>query len=239
TDYFVSEQSEYRGAAAGEMALTMFGFDVTQGDISEELDDSHPAPDALGGVLESLTDGEIRYGFVEGEKVTDLGTEAKVWLDNDALLLPYLDKDLLFPGSETERYVLVVAVEGDELLVVDPETGGSGGVYYVDAGEMQEAIAGTDGGGYLVLAPRGTTSFWRIKNDLIYANLSLYRQLSKNLEVQLSKILRQGDVVKQVVPDVVDEFMERWRAEETADAVTPMWQPNGNTAGDDEPADDN
>ncbi|MDY6762022.1 MAG: mechanosensitive ion channel [Candidatus Nanohaloarchaea archaeon] len=240
TDYFVSEQSEYRGAAVGEMALTMFGFDATQGDISEELEDSQPSPEALGSVLEEMAGGEVRHGFVDGDKITDLGREARVWLDNDALLLPYLHKEVLFPGSEAERYVLVVAVEGDELLVLDPETGGSGGVYYVDAGEMQEAIADTDGGGYLVLAPRGTTGFWRIKNDLIYANLSLYKQLSKNLEVQLSKILRRGDAVKQVVPDVVDDFMTRWRAEETGDAVTTMWRPNGNgEAHDDEATDDN
>ncbi len=240
TEYFVSEQSEYRGAAAGEMALTMFGFDATQGDISEELDDTHPTPDELGTVLESMAGGELRYGFVEGGKITELGTEAKVWLDNEALLIPYLDKEVLFPGSETERYVLVVAVEGDELLVVDPETNGAGGVYYVEASEMQNAITATDGGGYIVLAPRGTTSFWRIKNELVYANLSLYRQLSKNLEVQLSKILRQGDVLKQVVPNVVEDFMEGWRAEETGDAVTTMWQPNGNGTGEeDEPSDDN
>ncbi|MDY6766129.1 MAG: mechanosensitive ion channel [Candidatus Nanohaloarchaea archaeon] len=240
TDYFVPEESEYRGAAVGEMALTMFGFDATQGDISEELDDYSPSPAALGAVLEEMADGEIRHAFVDGDKITDLGRESRVWLDNDALLLPYIDKDVLFPGSETQRYVLVVAVEGDELLVLDPETGGSGGVYYVDAAEMQEAIASMGRGGYLVLAPRGTTAFWRIKNDLIYANLSLYKQLSKNLEVQLSKILRRGDAVKQVVPDVVEDFMTRWRAEDGGDTVTPMWRPdtNGGTHSD-EAADDN
>lgn len=228
TDYFVSETSPYQGAAATEMALAMFGFDVSQGDISEELEDEHSSPDALGETIEDLTRGEVRTAVVSADKVTGLGTEFKVWFNNDALLLPYFDKSILFPGSESERYVLCVAVEGNELLVLDPSKGESGGVYYVEAVEMEEAMKAAEDGGYLVLAPRGTTSFWRIKNGLIYANLSLYRKLSKNLEVQLSKILRRGEVLKQVVPEVVDDFIERWRVEEEDDSVTRMWRPENN-----------
>ncbi|MDY6769226.1 MAG: hypothetical protein SVW02_03920, partial [Candidatus Nanohaloarchaea archaeon] len=228
TDYFVAESSPYEGAAASEMALAMFGFDISQGDISEELAEESPAPEQLGEAVEELTGGEVKHAFVAADKITRLGRECKVWFNNDALLLPYFNKEFLFPGSDAERYVLCVAVEGDELLVLDPAKGDSGGVYYVDAAEMQNAAEATDSGGYLVLAPRGTTAFWRIKNDLIYANLSLYEHLSKNLEVQLSKIMRRGEVLKQVVPEVVDDFIERWRIGEEDDTVTAMWRPNGN-----------
>ncbi len=228
TAYFVSDTSPYEGAAASEMALAMFGFDITQGDISGELDDEQPTPEELGATVEELTDGEIKHAVIDTDHITDVGREFKVWFNNGTLLLPYFNKGVLFPGSDTDRYVLCVAVEGDELLILDPADGEDGGVYYVDASEMQSAMEAAEHGGYLVFAPRGTTGFWRIKNDLLYASLSLYQQLSKNLEVQLGKILRRGEVLKEVVPEVVDDFIERWRVEEGADSVTRMWEPERN-----------
>ncbi|MDY6770093.1 MAG: mechanosensitive ion channel [Candidatus Nanohaloarchaea archaeon] len=228
TDHFAATDAPYAGAATAEMALAMFGFDITQGDISEELDEEGPSPAELGAAVEELAGGEVKHAFVAADRMTDAGTELKVWLNNDALLLPYFRRSILFPGSESDRYVLCVAVEGDEALILDPGSGDDGGVYYVDAGELQEAMEAADGGGYLVLAPRGTTAFWRIKNDLIYASLSFYQQLSKNLEVQLSKIMRRGEVLKQVVPEAVDDFIERWRVREEGDGVTPMWTPDSN-----------
>jgi len=171
----------------------MFGFDVTQGDIGEELDDKHPSPEHLGEVLQQLTDGEVKTAVVEADKITSLGREFKVWFNNDTLVLPYFNKEFLFPGADSESFVLCVAVEGDEVLVLDPSRGESGGVYYVDSTEMQAAMESTENGSYLVVAPRGTTGFWRVKNDLIYASTSFYKHLSKNLEVQLGKILRRGE----------------------------------------------
>lgn len=232
-DYFVSGGTAHQGPASVEMALTIFGFDVTQGDVSEHT--SEPAePEELQEAIEELTSNEVRTAFVEHEKVTDLADEFKIWFNNGALLIPYFDKSVLFPGAEEQSYVLCVGVEGEEVLVVDPSTsGGSGGVYYVDKAEMTRALAAAedDEGGYIVLAPRGTTAFWRIKNDLIYSNLSLYRQLSKSLEMQLSKILRSGRVLKHIVPESVEDFTEKWREEGT---VTRMWTPEdtGENGGD-------
>lgn len=242
-DYFVGGSTPYHGPASVEMALTMFGFDVTQGDISEHV--SEPAePDELRDAVEELTNEEIRTAFVEHDKITDLADEYKIWFNNGALTIPYFDKTVLFPGAEEEpgSYVLCVGVEGEEILVVDPSTSsGSGGVYYVDKAELIRAVASQEDGdgGYIVLAPRGTTAFWRIKNDLIYSNLSLYRQLSKSLEMQLSKILRSGRVLKHIVPESVEDFTEQWREEGT---VTRMWTPedadeNGGAQQSDETAD--
>jgi hypothetical protein len=232
-DYFVSGSSVYQGPASAEMALTMFGFDVTQGDISEYV--SEPAePDELEDAVDELTNSEVRTAFVEQDKITNLSDEFKIWFNNGALLVPYFDKSVLFPGAEEDSYVLCVGVEGDEILVVDPSTADSGGVYYVDNAEMMRAVAAQgDSGGYIVLAPRGTTAFWRIKNDLIYSSITLYRQLSKSLEMQLSKILRSGRVLKHIVPESVEDFTEQWREGE---AVTRMWTPDehGN-GGDHEP----
>lgn len=224
-NYFVTEESAYQGAAVGEMALAIFGFDITQGDISDELDETDPDPATLQRVLGELTGEEVRTAVVGSDKLTDLTSEFKIWFDNGAMLLPYFDAETLFPASQGDRYVLCVGVEGDELLVVDPTSGDTGGVYYVDSAEMADAMRDAEDGGYIVLAPRGTTAFWRIKNDLIYSSLSLYRQLSKSLEVQLSKILRRGDVLKQIVPEPVEDFVERWARERDRD-VTHMWTPS-------------
>lgn len=228
-DYFVTENSRYPGAAACEMGLTIFGFDITQGDIGEELSETDVAPEELGAVVTELTNEEVRTAFVPSDKITDLAAEFRVWFNNEALLLPYFNTAELFPETEGEHYVLGVGVEGDELLVVDPTSGESGGVYYVDADELMRAMDGIEDGGYLVLAPRGTTAFWRIKKGLIYSHLSLYQQLSKSLELQLSKILRRGEVVKQIVPDAVEDFIERWTEGEHG-RVRQMWQPE--TGGD-------
>lgn len=228
TDYFLADGSPYQGAATSEMALAMFGFDITQGDISEAVGEEQPSPGELGDQVEDLTEGEIQHAVVDADKITDAGREFKVWFNNGALLLPYFDKSVLFPSSDGQQYVLCVAVEGDELLILDPDSGDSGGVYYVDAAEMQDAMGAADGGGYLVLAPRGTTAFWRIKNDLIYASLSFYTEISKNLEVQLGKIVRRGEVLKQIIPDVVQDFIERWQVEEGEDSITRMWEAERN-----------
>ncbi len=222
-DFFVTEDAPYQGAASAEMSLAMFGFNISQGDLSEEIEDDTPA--ALGRAVETLTDEEVRAAVVDADKVTDLGDECKVWFNNEALLLPYFDKTVLFPGTEQEEhYALCVGVEGEELLLIDPTTGETGGVYYVDAAELGQAMAAADSGGYLVVAPRGTTGYWRIKNDLIYSSLSLYQQLSKSLEVQLNKILRRGEVLRFIVPDTVEEFVEQWR-DDRGRSVTRMWSP--------------
>lgn len=228
-DYFVAERSAQPGAAVGEMALAIFGFDITQGDISEEMAEDD-GPEALGAVLERLTEQEVRTAVVPSDKIADAGTEFKTWFNNGALLLPYFSKGVLFPAADADQYVLCVGVEGDEVLIVDPTNGDSGGVYFVESSELQRAMNAPDDGGYLVLAPRGTTAFWRIKNELIYSNLSFYKQLSKSLEVQLGKILRRGDVLKQVVPESVNDFIERWTAASGDDHVVRMWAPeNGET----------
>lgn len=237
-DYFVGGSTPYQGPAACEMALTMFGFDVTQGDITEKSGEN-PGPEELRDALKELTNNEIRTAFVETDKITDVGDEFKIWFNNGALLIPYFDKSVLFPGTDEDSYVLCVGVEGEELLVVDPSTSSdSGGVYYVDKDEMFRAIDGSEQGGYLVIAPRGTTAFWRIKNDLIYSSLSLYQQLSKSLEVQLGKTLRSGRVLKHIIPETVEDFTEKWREEDQS--VTRMWTPeNGGEKKLDEFTDNN
>lgn len=221
-NYFVSDTAEGMDMIPAEIALAVLGFDITRGDMEEEMEDSdHPRQ--MGEAIASLTDEEVLTAFISAEQISDLETDAKTWLDNGSLLIPYFDGETLFPGSEGSRYALSVAVEGGEMLLIDPEKNGSGEVYYMGADEVQAAMESVDDGGYVVLAPRGSTGFWRIRNGLIYTGISDYTGLSKDLEVQLRKIVRRGKALKYVVPQSVDDFIRRWELEEEF-PVSGFWK---------------
>lgn len=226
--YFVAQEPSYCGPASGEMALTLFGYDIKQGELAEITGTERNVgvdPDPLINGVESMTDGEVQGAFVEYDKVTDLADEFKTWFNDGALIVPNFAKPVLFPNANTGHYTLSVGVEGDELLIVDPSAHTmSGGVYYVDKEEMLEAMAEWEGQkrGYVILAPEGTTAHWRIKEDLIYAEKTYYDSLSKTLEVRLRKLMRQGRIMKSVMPDTVEDFLDRWRRDEKVDRV---WKP--------------
>ncbi|EHK02536.1 hypothetical protein HRED_04118, partial [Candidatus Haloredivivus sp. G17] len=139
-------------------------------------------PDELINAVEDLTDEQVKAAYVEHDKIGKLSDELKTWFDNGALVIPNFAKPVLFPGSETAHYSLCVGVEGDELIIVDPSADTvSGGVYYADDSEMLQAMDEFEGRkrGYVVMAPKETTAYWRIKNDLIYSDSSVYDELSK------------------------------------------------------------
>lgn len=224
-EYFQVEDPSYCGPASAEMALAMFGYDFSQGDIAEIAGaegEENVEPEKIGEAIQSLTKNEVKAAFVPFDKVTDLGDELKAWLNDGALPILQFLKPVIFPESTSGHYVLCAGVEGSEILVIDPSAK-TGGVYYVDEKDMIRAMSEFGGKrGYLILAPKGTTAYWRIKQDLIYSHPNLYEKLSKSLEVQLSKILRRSRILKNVTPKAVDDFIEKWRTEEK---VRRMWRP--------------
>ncbi len=228
--YFVAQDPSYCGPASAEMILAMFGFDLTQREIASKAGTvvgEGTEPDDLIQAVEQLTDGEVRGAFIEYQKITDIADEFKTWFNDGAMIIPNFAKPVLFPNADTGHYTLSVGVEGDELLIVDPSTHtSSGGVYYVDSAEMLEAMSEWRGEerGYIVLAPKGTTAYWRIKEDLIYADRNYYEELSKTLEVRLKKIMRKGRILRQVMPDATKDFLDRWRSDEK---VKRLWKPDG------------
>ncbi len=214
-DYFVAEKESYSGPASMEMALDIFGYRKDQEEIDEAAESLDP--EDLITAVEELTEEEVRGAFVPQEKITDIGDEFKAWFNDGALLTTYFDREKLFSESGGE-YALSVGFESDETLVIDPSSK-TGGVYYVNRQKLYEAM---ENRGYLVLAPEGTTAYWRIKNDLIYGDKNYYEELSKTLETRLTKILRQGRILKNVMPSSVKSYMENWRSERY---VTRIWQP--------------
>ena len=231
-NFFVPEDESGSGPACAEMALDIFGYRASQEEISEKIeeDSTEEIMEAIG----DLTQEEVRSGFVEKERINSFSDELKAWFNDGALVIISFDKDQIFSGS-TGRYALAVGIEGDEILVIDPNTR-SGGVYFVDENKVMDAMRDEDG--YMIMAPKGTTSHWRLKNDLIYSNKNYYEELSKTLEARLTKIMRQGRIMKDVMPNSVREYVEDWRTDRYA---SRLWKPMGDENGgeEDETTEDN
>lgn len=223
--YFVAQDPSYCGPASAEMALGILGYGYGQEEIGEacgaEVGEGVEVDD-LKESIEELTDGEVKAAFVEYDKITELGEEFKTWFNDGGLIIPNFYKPELFSNASAGHYVLSVGAEGEELLILDP-SGTNGGVYYVDEDRMKQAMSEFDHKrGYIVMAPKGTTAHWRLKNNLIYSDKSYYDELSKTLEVRLRKILRQGRIMKNVTPSSIEDYIETWRSDEK---LTRVWKP--------------
>lgn len=226
TGYFVAQNPAYCGPASMEMALEIFGYRHDQDEIGEAAkvseEEGVEEDDLMNGV-EELTNNEVKTAWVGHDKITDLDEEFKAWFNDGALIVPNFYKPEIFPDASAGHFVLSVGVEGDEVLILDP-SGTNGGVYYVNKDQLKNAM-GEFGHkrGYIVVAPKGTTAHWRIKNDLIYADKSYYDELSKTLEARLRKILRQGRILKNATPSSMDDYMEKWGSSEK---LTRIWMPD-------------
>lgn len=226
--YFSARKPSLCGVASVETALAMFGYDVPQDEIEEvvvgeeEVEKLELSYDDYGEVIENLTSEDVKTAWVPFDKIRNLRDELKAWFNDGALVMMKFEKTVIFPESETSNFVLCVGVEGDEILILDPDPE-TGGVYYADYKDLTEAMKEWENSrGYIALAPEGSTAYWRVKKGLIYSHPNLYDELSKSLEVQLSKILRKSRILKDVMPEAVSDFVEKWRSEEKAEKV---WEP--------------
>ncbi|WEL23749.1 mechanosensitive ion channel domain-containing protein [Candidatus Nanohalovita haloferacivicina] len=233
TSYFVAQDPSFCGPASMEMALEIFGYRHDQKEIGEKANveegegaDEHVLMDSV----EELTNNEVKTAWIGYDDITELDEEFKAWFNDGALIVPNFYKPEIFPDATAGHFVLSVGVEGDEILILDP-SGTNGGVYYVNKDQLKEAMAEFGHKrGYIVVAPKGTTAHWRIKNDLIYADKSAYDELSKTLEARLRKILRQGRILKNSTPSSMEDYMEKWGASEK---LTRIWMPEQSKQGED------
>ena len=235
--HFTAQDPSFCGPASAEMALSIFGYRYSQETIGEMCGTEvgvGTMPDDIIESVEDLTDEEVRVDYVEYDKITDLADEFKAWFNDGALIIPNFAKPVLFPEADTAHYSLCVGVEGDDLLIVDPSADTvSGGVYYADSSEMLEAMGEFEGRsrGYLVIAPEDTTAYWRINEGLIYSDKSFYDEINKNMELQLRRILRQGRILKNVLPEDLQSYLERWKKDEK---VGRVWKPESTRDSGDE-----
>ena len=102
-------------------------------------------------------------------------------------------KNILFPESKKAHYAVCVAVEGDELVILVPKRKKRGRFTlliqkrFTRAWTLIQSLS-KGKGAILFFAPEGTTAYHRITESLIYADPSLYKDLSNKLRKELYKL---------------------------------------------------
>lgn len=226
-EYFKTE-TERTQEACIEMALEIFGYFHPQQEVEEKVEEAEGENENSKAMnaIENMTNKEIRTAFIQHDKITDVADDFKTWFNDGALVICRIKRDPIF-AEEGEQYVLAAGVEENEILIIDPKVD-DGGVYYVSKDTMKESLKG-ENLGYFVLAPEGTTAFWRVKNELIYTDKSYYDELSKTLEARLRKITRQGRILSDVMPQQLKNYTDKWKMEGN---VTQVWEPENQDGGD-------
>jgi len=227
--YYVEQKPSYCGPASASMILKIFGYNEPQskiGELSNTKVGSGTHPETLIKVAQDLTKNKVKGTWIDVDHITDLKDEIRLWLNQGALIIVDYKKSILFPESKKAHYAVCVAVEGDELVILDP-SGKKGGVYLADA---EKVYRGMDTyseflkakRGYMIFAPEGTTAFHRIEEGLIYADPSLYKELSNKLKKELYKLTEKTELLETVLPLRVKTFIRKWREK---DRIARLWKP--------------
>lgn len=228
--YYVAQRPSYCGPAAAEIVLRVFGFDFNQQKIGKLCGTKvglGTKPDVLIGVVEKLTKKDVLGAWVGFDYITKLDDELGTWLDQGALVILDYKKDFLFRKNPKAHYMVCLGVKDNELLILDPSST-YGGVYLVNYKKIELGMNTISRltkkkRGYIVLAPKGTKAYWRLKNNLIYSDLGLYEGLSKTFETQLIKLLKKRRF-KDIIPGFVKSYLKNW--EKSEDTIYRLWHPD-------------
>ena len=211
------------------MNLKIFGYNEPQskiGDLSNTKVGTGTHPDILIKVVKELTKDKVKGVWIDVGYITDLKDEIRLWLNEGALIIVDYKKSMLFPESKKAHYSVCVAVEGDELVILDP-SGKKGGVYLADAEKVYRGMNTYSEflkakRGYIIFAPEGTTAYHRIEEGLIYADPNLYKDLSNKLKTELYKLTEKTELLETVLPLRVKNFIRKWREK---DRIARLWKP--------------
>lgn len=227
--YYIEQKPSYCGPACASITLKVFGYNESQskiGQLSNTQVGIGTHPQVLINVIQELTKNKVKGAWVDIDHITDLKDEIRLWLSEGALVIVDYKKNILFPESKTAHYSVCVAVEGDELVILDP-SGKKGGVYLADAEKVyrgmdtySELIKGKRG--YIVFAPEGTTAYYRIEEGLIYADPNFYKNLSNKLKKELYRLTEKTELLETVLPLRVKNFIRKWREK---DRIARLWKP--------------
>lgn len=227
--YFVEQKPSYCGPASASMILKIFSYNISQtkvGDLCKTEVGKGTHPKTLIKVVEDLTTKNVKGAWIDVDHIMDLKDEIRLWLNQGGLIIVDYKKNILFPDAKKAHYSVVVAVEGDELVVLDP-SGKKGGVYLAD---VEKVYRGTDTyselikgkRGYIVFAPEGTTAYHRIEERLIYSDPSLYKDLSNKLKKELYRLTEKSEMLENVLPMKVKNFIRKWKEKEK---IARLWKP--------------
>lgn len=227
--YFVAQKPSYCGPASAVMILKIFGYDFTQtkiGDMCKTEVGKGTHPQVLIDAVEELTTEMVKGVWIDVNHIVDLKSELRLWLEQGALVIIDYKKNILFPDAKTAHYSVVVGVEGEEIVVLDP-SGKKGGVYLAD---IEKVYRGMDTfsplingkRGYIVFAPEGTTAYHRLEEGIIYSDPSLYKDFTNKIKKELAKFTEKSEVLKNVLPPKVKNFIRKWKEKEK---IARLWKP--------------
>jgi small-conductance mechanosensitive channel len=231
-NFFVAQKPSHCGPASAQMVLTIFGFP----DINQELIARHSGtevgkgthPERLIKAVEDLTENKVLGQWIPITKIIDLKHELKSWLSDGALMIMDFKRAEVFPTSTSTKahYSVCLGIEGNDLLVLDPSAP-KGGVYLAGYQDVQrgmntysDLIKGKRG--YIVLAPKGTPAYWRLRKGLVYADKDLYGELGKNLEEKFEALIRKSAFIKNVIPESLRNYLKQY---EEKYKIGRLWRP--------------
>lgn len=227
--HFTEQKPSYCGPASAQIILSMFGYEIDQlkiGELCRTKVGLGTHPDTMIKVVQRLTKRAVKGVWIDYNNISDLNQEISNWLNQGALVIIDYKKNYLFPTAKRAHYSVVVGVEDEELLIVDPSFK-TGGVYFVESDRVlngmntySELIKGKRG--YIVFAKKGTNAFWRIQNKLYFSDITLYKGLSKHIKDRLSRMTKRAAAIKSVLPNNINRFLKKWEKKEK---VHRIWDP--------------
>ena len=228
--YYVAQEPSHCGPAAAEIVLRVFGFNFDQQKIGKLCGTKiglGTKPEVLIEVVEELARKTVLGAWINFDAITKLDDELEAWLNQGALAILDYKKDFLFKKNPTAHYMVCLGVKDNELLILDPSSK-YGGVYLVNYKKIELGMNTISRltkkkRGYIVLAPKGTEAYWRLKKNLIYSDLGLYEGLSKTVETQLIKLLKKKRF-KDIIPGFVKKYLKHW--EKSEDTIYRLWHPD-------------
>ncbi len=232
---YVVQLPSHCGPASVSMMLNFFGYKVSQEKLAKlsgltirPKNERHnfkknygTDPPGLIKAVEKVTKKNVKGAYVKYADIQSLTEELKAWLSEGALVLLWYKRPILFPmrKSQAGHFVLAVGMEGKNILVMDSSIH-TPGVFLIDSELMENAMAEFEKQrGYIVFAKRGTPAFWRIENDLVFGDVSLYEDLSKTVEKELMKVLRQTTGISSFKSPVIRLFFD------STSKVKQLWVP--------------
>ena len=228
--YFVPQHPSYCGPASASMALHFFGYNISQDEIGKlagTVRGKGTHPQRLIDAVEKLTNNEVKGAWINADKIGNLRDEIATWLMDGAIVIIDYKKKYLFPEAKTGHYSLCLAVEEDELLIVDPNSR-LGGVYFANYSDVQKGMdtySETNQGkrGYIVLAPKDTKAYRRIVEGVIYSDTGFYDRLTKTLAGKISSMITKSRKnITSVMPEPVKDMLEK---REKRNKISRLWQP--------------
>jgi hypothetical protein len=75
--------------------------------------------------------------------------------------------------------------------------------------------------GYIIIAPKGTAAYQRIKDNILYYDVSMYNKVTKNLNLHLTKLSNLSSIT-----EILPSFMKNHLNKVNKNQISRVWRPN-------------